>query len=183
MGWHWGVLASSGGGAAGAYELISTTVLSTATASVSFSSIPSTYKHLQIRVAARADNSAEYGALYLRCNGVSTASYSYHELYGTGSGVTSTGNSASTDYPIGWNAGANAPTGTFSSSVVDILDYASTTKNKTMRTLNGMRSSSWYRVYLTSGLFINTSALSSISITGNGNFVTGSRFSLYGVKG
>ena len=165
--------------------LIQEQVLTSTASTITFSSIPQTYKHLQLRVTARSDNAAEFTSLTLRCNGVSTASYSYHELYGVGSGTpTSTGNSAATAYSWGWQSGANAPAGVFSGSIMDILDYSNTTTNKTMRTLNGMYGSSFYRTYFTSGVFLSTAAISSLTIaTGSGSFQIGSRFSLYGSLG
>jgi hypothetical protein len=182
-------LLSQGGGAAaaGAFELISTQVLGSNTSSVTFSSIPSTYKHLQLRVVGRATSTGNATALFVRCNGVSGTSYSTHNLYAAGGGSGAvyaegyTGLDAFYRMPIPDDAlTANA----FGTVFIDFLDYSVTTKNKTLRALTGYAASGVYNTNLVSGAFNSTSAISSISLTpGAGQLKTGSRFSLYGIQG
>jgi hypothetical protein len=79
-----------------------------------------------------------------------------------------------------------SPASAFGGAVVDILDYASSTKNTTARALGGhIDNADGSRIYLSSGLMVSTSAVSGLVFYGGsgGNFVTGSRFSLYGIKG
>jgi hypothetical protein len=173
-----------GGGVPGAFEQIETQILGTNTSSVTFSSIPSTYKHLQLRITARATSTGNATALFLRFNGVSGTSYSTHTMYGTGGSILSEG-FASLDafyrMPIPDDGLAAS---VFGSLIVDVLDYSLTTKNKTIRTLSGYTVSGVNNVSLVSGAFYSTNAVSSLSLTPQaGQLKTGSRFSLYGIKG
>lgn len=183
-----GIWATAGAGAAGtgAYELISTTVLSNSTTpTVEFSSIPSTYKHLQIRSAVRGWTGT-HSTISLRFNGVTSASYSWHGLFGfDGGSVVAENEINATFISLEGIAGDGSTAGDFGGVVLDILDYTNTSKNKTTRALLGHRDSTGARVKLASGLFNNTSAISSITLgmANGGNFITGSRFSLYGIKG
>ena len=65
---------------------------------------------------------------------------------------------------------------------MDILDpYA--TKNKTVRSLSGNSGGSDSQVRLMSSAWLNTTSVTSITILGDGgDLVSGSRFSLYGIK-
>jgi hypothetical protein len=77
---------------------------------------------------------------------------------------------------------ATATAGAFGADIIDILDPFKTTKNTTTRALVG-QSGSFSRVALESGLWINTAAVTSISLVDVfGNFVQNSRFSLYGMR-
>jgi hypothetical protein len=162
---------------AGTYELISTTILGGTASSVTFSNLgdySSTYKHLQLRVAG---NNTTSGAWRFRLNGDTGNNYSYHLLFGNGSSVASVnGTSESSGYFGFATANANVS----AASVMDILDFASTTKNKTTRTLNGDVN---FNVILASSAWYSTDAVTSLTLLANVNFVTGSRFSLYGIKG
>jgi hypothetical protein len=71
----------------------------------------------------------------------------------------------------------------FSAAVVDILDYNNINKNKTIRSLNGRDNNGSGDIYLTSGLWNNTSAIDSITIVApSATFIEYSQFALYGVK-
>lgn len=153
---------------------------------VSFSSIPSGFKHLQIRYLARA--SYNFGAVQLRIrlNGSSSTIYDSHALLGDGSTASAYGyinqSGIIVDRPI---PGNNQLASTFATGVIDILDYGSTTKNKTIRTFAGYDLNGSGQVGAFSGLSRSTSAVTSIEIdtteTTN-TFVNGSVFSLYGIK-
>jgi hypothetical protein len=136
-----GILSAAGaGGVQGDYELIETYTLGSAQSQITFSSLAtyaSTYKHLQIRLAARSSRGSS-DTVGIRFNGVTSSSYSYHFLRGNGSAVSSGGGGTQTfmygfDFP-----GTNSATSAFGAGVIDILDSFSTTKNKTIRTLGGM---------------------------------------------
>lgn len=158
------------------FELIDETVLTTSAASVTFSNLgdySTIYKHLQIRVTAKNTNT---NWTYIRANGVSGTSYARHELRGNGTSVTS---AASANYDS-YLAGV---TGTeWGGFVCDVLDAYSTNKNKTFRALSGWVGADG--VQLTSGVFLSTNAISTLLIsTQGGNFVAGSTFALFGIKG
>ena len=176
---------AGGGAAAGAYELISTAFGTGSSGTITFSSIPSTYKHLQIRLVSRttSNNSGSYGSLNFRFNSDSASNYSEHILMGDGSSVQSYANANTTRLGyllMGENSNPNIMPGI----IIDILDYASTSKNKTIRAFEGVTGIG-NRVDLTSSAWRSTSAVSTITITTDsfGNFSTTSRFSLYGIRG
>jgi hypothetical protein len=181
-----GFLAGSGAGFESDYELIESTVLGSSTPSVTFSSLgsySSTYKHLQLRIVARTDRASEPGDVVLvRLNGDTGANYAYHQLSGNGSSVGSGGSSSQTEIWAWRIAGSTATANSFGGMVMDLLDvYA--TKNKTVRAFSGM-TGGLNEVFLNSGLWNNTASLTTITLDQIGsNFVSGSRFSLYGIKG
>ena len=176
--------AGGGGGGAGDYELISTTILGTAAASVTFTNGSwSTYKHLQVRFTARHTSGSTSTTVLARLNNNTGANYAWHRLRGNGSAVSSAGTSGETSLEITQAPGAGSAANIFSAGVIDILDFASTTKNTTLRTLAGYPGTESY-VTLNSGLFNNTAAVTDVSLISNGtSFAIGSRFSLYGIKG
>jgi hypothetical protein len=183
-----GILSAAAGeaGGAGDYQLIESVILGTAQASIVFSSLgtySSTYKHLQIRGAARISLAQAYGSISVTLNG-NTSGYARHELSGNGSSVSSSAStSAARMFDLMQVAGANNDANAFGGFVLDILDpYA--TKNKTLRSLSGRATSSNPAINLSSGLWDNTASLTSIELIGeNGNLVSGTRISLYGIKG
>jgi hypothetical protein len=182
-----GVLSAAGAGGveAGSYELIASEILTASQASITFSNLgdySSTYKHLQIRLTARTDRSGEAGdVLLVRFNADGGSNYAYHNLVGNGSSVFSGAASSQTEMWFWRIAGSTSTANSFGGMVMDILDpYA--TKNKTVRALAGFTPTN--EIYLNSGLWNNTASLTTISLDQIGsNFVAGSRFSLYGIKG
>jgi len=174
-----------GGGNTSSYELISTTVLGADTATVSFSSIPQTYKHLQIRGTVRVTAITNTGGVMtIRLNGDSTASYSWHALFGNGGSSTSEGVINTTEVRAYMIPGSSAEANLFSPFVMDILDY-SVAKNKTTRNFIGNAVLGAGQIRLESGSLYKTPAISTISLSNisTNNFVANSRFSLYGIKG
>jgi hypothetical protein len=172
-----GILAGSGA-LPGDYELISTQIITGTTASVVFdvSSFASTYKHLQIRSTAR---SAGAGSEFLRIKLNGSNITIRHFLIGNGSSVSS-GAGADVDFMGIPNSGSAS--GLFSPAVFDFLDPYSSTKNKTIRAFLG---SPLTGIGLLSGLVNSTTTTSSLTVETyfGANFATGSRFSLYGIKG
>jgi hypothetical protein len=178
--------------AVGDYESIATvTVGSGGAADVTFSSIPNTYKHLQIRGIARGSRTT-YGNdnMSLQVNGDTGSNYTWHRLNGTGSAATSTGSSsATTQVTFNALAALGAPTNTFSAHIIDILDYSSANKNKTIRNLDGVDINGTVAgeggvIEFSSGSWMNSStAISSIKLyAGSPNFVQYTTFALYGIK-
>jgi hypothetical protein len=170
-------------GPSNALELISTAYGNGSSGTITFSSIPANYSHLQVRwVGVITANSNT--AMFMQMNGVSTSSYVGHVLYAGGSGPASTYLAASTAFQL------NNQTAGMSTlpavGIVDILDYLNTSKNKTMRSFSGIayNAGNSKEVSLNSGVFLSTSAISSLTFTaGGGIFATSARISLYGVKG
>jgi len=177
-------LLGEGAPAGGDYESIATTTVgSGGTSTVTFSSIPSTYTHLQIRMLARTSRSSLVDTIRITYNSDTTVSnYTYHELVGDGSSVAAYG--AGSDYnQLQGATGASASSNVFGVGVTDILDYANTNKYKTLRNLGGLDNNGSGRVAFVSGLWINTSAISSITLTAtSGTIQQYSSFALYGIK-
>jgi hypothetical protein len=162
------------------------TVGSGGSSSVSFTSIPSTYKHLQIRWIGRSTRSLFVDGSIIRFNGDSGSNYSKHNLYGTNLGsVGSESGVSQTGINLGDTIGATATAGIFTPGVIDILDYQNTSKYKTLRALQGYYFDSNTGVSaFKSGLWMSSSAISSITITPEvANYAQYSSFALYGIKG
>jgi len=163
-------------------EAISTTYLEADTASVTFSSIPATYEHLQLRVSSKSSAAGSHDNNRLRFNSDAGSNYVWHYMYGYGSAVAAAAYVAQSSALIPWHAAANEST-VYGASVVDILDYRNTNKNTTVSVLTGLTlSTNW--TSLMSCLWLSTAAVTSITITpyGASNLVRGSEFTLYGLK-
>lgn len=164
------------------YESIETITLTSVTSSITFSSIPQTYKHLQIRAISAGDQNT---GVRIRFNGDTGSNYAYHLLQaGAGYGTdvyTSSGISSTAGVIFDQQLGNST---NFNTSITDILDYTSTAKNKTTKTLSGVKGGPGGFMYLTSSLWASTSAITSITIKPNSfNFYDKSTFALYGIKG
>jgi hypothetical protein len=169
-----------------AFDSIATSTPANGAASLTFSSIPSTYKHLQIRGIYKdvSTSSAQVAPLYIQFNGDSGNNYSRHNMEGDGATVTSLGVVNTSWMYIGF-AGAVSTTGAYGGSIMTIMDYANTTKNKVIRTFagaNGNTTGTNYGVSWNSGVWVNTAAITSVTVNaGNGGFATGTTFALYGI--
>jgi hypothetical protein len=144
---------------------------------IDFTSIPSTYKHLQIRLIAQKLTSSTNGLM--RFNGDTTGTNYY--AHGIEGGASTADAFATNDFP---RAVANVPTtaNIFAASIVDILDYANTNKYKTVRSLNGVDRNGSGELTYGSGLWKNTNAITSLTIyPTSGNFAQFSSFALYGI--
>lgn len=168
------------------YESIATTTVgSGGTSSVTFSSIPSTYKHLQIRAFVRGTQATTANLWTARFNSdTGNNYYGTHLIYGNGSSAGAyVNNTASLMY---WAdlVGASSSANIFGTNITDILDYQDTNKNKTVRTLYGWDTNGSGTVALGSSLWMSTSAITSITLfPQSDNFSQYSSFALYGIKG
>jgi hypothetical protein len=167
---------------ASGYEPIAvTTVPSGGLASISFGSIPQTYTHLQLRWLARGSSAA---GLYIRFNGDTAGKYARNRISGDGSAVSSSGLASQSQIYTVASWGIPTAASTFAGGVYEILDYANTNKNTTLRGLAGQDSSGSGGVELISGLWVNAAAVNAIDISLNtGNFQQYTQFALYGIKG
>ena len=186
-----GIIASSILSDTSAYFPIATTTLTTATASVTFSSIPATYTHLQLRVTAQT-NRATYGIDEMKAtfNGDGASNYRAHIVYGDGASYSS--GAEPQGVTVKWGTGFLGTTtgANWGSMIVDILDYTNTNTYTTQRVLGGVDCNGTVgglggRVGLTSGLWMNTAAVTSMTIipANTTNFSQYSSFTLYGIKG
>ena len=165
------------------YESIQTvTVGSGGQSSISFSSIPSTYKHLQLRYITNNTSAAYY--VLLRFNSDSGTNYASHQLTGNGTTASAGGTASNTLIELPRNSGTYSSS-IMSTGVVDILDYLNTSKYKTVRSLGGYDTNgNGQAVDFNSGVWMNTGAITSITLSAvGGNYNTNSQFALYGIKG
>ena len=168
------------------YESIATaTVGAGGQSTITFSSIPSTFKHLQIRGIVRSNGSADNTVM--RFNNDSGNNYSTHYLVANG-GTSSTGAETSQSRFYVDILTANGTGNFWSADIVDILDYTSTTKTKTVRTLAGQNfnTAPSGTTWLASGLWFATpAAITTVNILTNSgtSFAQHTSFALYGIKG
>ena len=185
-----GIIASGANVASGAFESIATSN-PVSTNVVTFSSIPGTYPHLQIRAIVKANYTVTTDPtnVNMTFNGSSAANYAWHRLFGNGTSATAEGSSATTNIRLSRLALNNnsAQANMFAAAIIDIHDYASTTKAKTVRSFFGTEvnvGESLRGVTLHSGLWTSTAAITSISFTlAANNYASGTQFALYGIKG
>jgi hypothetical protein len=157
-----------------------------ASATITFSSIPSTYKHLQIRVLGRTSYAGTSDDFNIRLNGSAGTNYAEHGLSGNGGATGAFGNASqpwggSTYYA--WLPGSTAAANLMGVSIIDIIDYQSTTKYKTIRGLAGTDANGSGQINLISSLWMSTSAVNSVSFHAAGSFTTATSIALYGIKG
>jgi hypothetical protein len=180
-----GIIASSKFGDAGDFESIATvSVGSGGAANVEFTSIPSTYSHLQLRIIGRSAKTSGFDFAELTFNGAGGSAYATHYLYGNGASVSALAFTSSAYIYQDFYATAGDTANIFASFVIDILDYANTNKNKTVRMLGGKDvNGSGGAAAFQSGLWNSTSAVTSVKLTMNGgNFAQYSSIALYGIR-
>lgn len=169
------------------FESIATATGTGSSATITFSSIPATYSALQIRGIGRSTQaSASFIEGYIYFNSdTSLTTVTYHALVGNGSTAVATGWGTNTDtmQVIKMSQGSMSA-GIMGVNLIDIHNYASTTQYKTVRAFHGGDANGSGDIRLMSGLWLNTNAINSITIsTVAGNFTTDSTFALYGIKG
>lgn len=169
------------------YQIATVTVGAGGSSSIDFTSIPSTYKHLQIRYIGRSNTADTNDNVSMRFNSDTSANYDRHYVYAGGASISVGANINQTYIVISSLSAANAASSIFAGGIIDILDYTSTNKNKTVRALSGDDRNGSGDIQFYSGLWFKTpEAITSITLlanNGSSNFVQYSSFALYGVKG
>jgi hypothetical protein len=156
-------------------------------ASVTFLSIPNTYRDLRIVVRGRGSKAAAITTLFMRVNNDSSAIYDYAKVEFGNTTAFSSGSVAQTSWHIGYLNAASSPAGVASAAEVQILDYRGTTFHKTMFAAGGAnnatgapaaanlfvdRFTGWYR---------STTAIARVDVfPDSGNFNQDTIVSLYG---
>ena len=186
-----GILASgiTGNLVTNSFESIATLTANGSQSTLTFTSIPSTFKHLQVRLNARGNDSGATGQdLTLQFNSISSG-YARHQLYGDGTSANSGGTTGDSQVNLGYLPAASSPANVYGVAIIDILDYASATKAKTIRSLSGNdQNNADGIIFFNSGFTTaNTNAITTVSLKSGtysgGNFTSGSTFALYGIKG
>lgn len=162
------------------YESISTVTLTSSQSSIDFTSIPSTYKALQIRGISAGDFNTN---VRMRFN-TSAGSYTYNGMqggpgYGTGVyNASSTSQNAITAYDQQLGNSTY-----FNGTIIDIVDYVNTNKYKTARTMSGVNNTTNGFTYFFGGTWFSTAAINQITLFPlSGIFYSGTTFALYGMK-
>jgi hypothetical protein len=177
-----GFLGVAGAVAATDYESIATASGTGSSGTITFSSIPSTYTHLQLRCfTSQTAPNANNSALVSFNSDTTNTNYYWHRLSGNGSAASASASQIRRIIEVG---GSNTYP---AASIIDILDYSNTNKNKTVRVLNGLNdngTNAWDTIVLSSLLWKNTAAISSISLVVDTSYLwnTASSFALYGIK-
>lgn len=188
-----GVLASGISGhlfnPTGSYTSIATaTVDASGANTITFTSIPSTYTHLQIRWLARSAGAFNGDNFKITFNSDTASNYTqYHEILGDGSTAAAYNATTSTFTEVDQFAGGNKAANIFGAGVIDILDYTNVNKNKVIRALSGYDANGTGAMVFGSGMWRNSStAISSITFTtaqtGTPNFAQYTQLALYGIK-
>jgi hypothetical protein len=161
---------------------IATTSLSTAASSITFSNIPQGYTDLKIVLSVRASSTSGNSNCFIYLNGVTGTSYSQRRVSGTGASVIS---DSQTSYPwvdmINTIPNATFTANTFASAEIYIPNYTSSNYKSLSVDFVAENNATTAHSYFTSGLFSNTSAITSIAIDGTDNFVQYSTATLYGI--
>lgn len=162
----------------GAYDSLATvTVPSGGVASITFAGIPTGYKHLQIRALSLSSGAGSSATIEFNGTTAPNALYNTHNLYGTGTGSGTAAYTAQYSFAPDFQGTASAP----GAAVIDILDYSNTNKFKTTKVLSGYDANGSGIVGITSNLWRDTTAISSITIKYT-SILQYSSFALYGVK-
>jgi hypothetical protein len=168
-------------GPASAYDSIATATAAGGETSFTFSSIPSTYTHLQIRGFAKSSGTSSSIQVILNAD-TTSGNYVRHMLWGGGSSISSSWGNGAYIGAVSLSGTANI----FSASVTDILDYANTNKYKTGRVIAGNDTNNTGNavIEMDSFVWLNTNAITSIQLKIDvGSFSQYTAFGLYGIKG
>jgi hypothetical protein len=165
------------------YESIATVSVGSGGASfIEFTSITSSYTHLQIRGIGRT-TTGNFPTTLLYFNSDTGSNYSYHQILGDG-GVAAAGAANQSLMVLPPTSGSTQSASVFGAMVIDILDYKDTNKYKTVRALGGTDNNTTGQITFNSNNWRNTNAITTIKVSpGSGNFAQYTQFALYGIKG
>jgi len=160
----------------------SVTVPSGGASSIDFTSIPSTYTDLVVKLSGRKD-AGSFPNPVLQFNGDTSANYKWRGLYGDGTGANSNNSTSATSVLFGVMDGSSETASTFGSGEAYIPNYASSNQKSVSIEAVGETNASGAYMYMVAGLWTGTAAITSIKIVNaSGNFVQYSTAYLYGVK-
>ena len=167
-------------------QLISSQVLTSSAATVTFSAIPGTFKDLVLRISARTDQNSTTAFLtyYLNAGGTGLQSESY---LGAGGSTTETGRTSNSNGGIGSGgfislSGNTSTSNTFGSAEIYIPSYTASRNKATGNVGMGETNATAIQMGITAGLWRNTAAVTTIALSPSGsNFLSGSSFYLYGL--
>jgi hypothetical protein len=155
------------------YIALQNTTLGSLAASVTFSSIPATFRDLV--VITNVDGTAQT-EMFVRLNGDTGNNYNTIRMQGNGS-ITGSGSTTNAD-GARLNGNGDIMTDFSFSSIIHIMDYSATNKHKTGLS----RTNSSNGVDACAFRWANTNAVTSVTVyPAAGSFDVGSTFALYGI--
>jgi hypothetical protein len=173
------------GGGSGTWTKIADSVLSAAAASVTFSSIPGTYRHLKLFSTARTDAAVTSALLQVQPNADTGANYTFQRLHSTGATVAGGANTGQTAIQAGNVPGTGTAAAYAAGAEITLYDYASTVLDKAFSVSAQVMDGTTLFLYRYEGFWgpATVAAITSLILTpGSGNFAAGSVFSLYGLS-
>ena len=167
------------------FPIASQTVGSGGASSITFTSIPQTFTHLQVRIFGRGAAAFASGlSTYVQFNGDGTAAnYAFHTLYGDGSSAVASNalNAGTCSLPQSLTD-STANSAMFGAVIVDILDYTNTNKNKVVRMIGGHDNNGSGRTSFGSSVWLSTATVTQILVATDGNLQQYSTVQLYGIQ-
>jgi hypothetical protein len=167
------------------YTLINSSVLASPALSVTFSSIPSTYTDLVLRISARMDAGGSFSSYYGIFVNSLTSGFSFTYLQGSGTTASSARSTLDSIYPSTAPNTSGNTANTFTNDEIYIPNYTvSANKQISAHFVSQNASSAGYQGSI-ANLMSNTASINSLRIDPDGltqNFVAGSSFYLYGIK-
>ena len=160
------------------YEPIATTTLGSAASSITFSSIAATFTDLRLSFTCKAAGPGN--DIALQYNGDTGNNYSFTQLSGSGS-VPSVGSNGNFGNWRISHIGVYTDTSIPITMQVDIFSYAGSTYKTGLSAASGDKNGSGY-VARNVGLWRNTAAITSLTLSCPVNFSIGTTATLYGIK-
>lgn len=167
------------------FESIATQTASGTVTNLTFSNIPSTFTHLQVRGILRGTDASYSDNMLIRFNGDSSFIYNGSGIETDNAAISVQGSATTSAIsPTTLSSmAASAPSNLFTSYIIDIADYRSTSKFKSVSALSGFDSNIYGKSAISFGLWRSTNAITSIAFSLlNGSIGAGSTFALYGIK-
>ena len=161
-------------------EAIETVYLEADAATVTFSSIPATYELLQLRCSIRVAGMSARNSTDLTFNSDTGSNYTLHRVHGYGTNKSGAGWASQVKLYAPNATGYDSTSADYSGVVVDILDYANANKNTSCQFNSYVAGVP--DLFFMSGLWDDTSAVSTITLTGSLPITRGSQYTLYGIK-
>lgn len=168
------------------YKTLGTITLSSDVVSITFSSIPSSYTDLVLKVSARSDYAAIVDYLNLKFNGDSSAIYTEGRMVGYGTTGQAadrvTGQTYVQQFPIN---GASSTTSAYSAGEIYIPNYSGSQAKSFLATgVVEHNTTSNNQILMEGGLYDTGTAISSITMSSaNGTVLkSGSTFFIYGIE-
>jgi hypothetical protein len=182
-----GVIASSNrsGLVSGSFESIATNTVGSTVTSLTFSSIPSTYKHLQFRIFAKKVTGSGIADITVSFNGDTGANYTKSWTFTfDGAGPYTSRTLSSNGFSMGYLISESGVSGLYASYILDIVDYTNTNIAKTCQYINGGEKTAGGNSVIVQGTagWLNTAAINSVTFS-SGEIAANSTFALYGIKG